>query len=202
MHWLTRALISWIPLGIAITLLSGLIYVTVQQNYRQSLDDPQIQMAEDAANEIEAGVAPGAAAAGVQAIDIRNSLAPWIAVFDASGKMLVSSGSLEDKAIQLPAGVFDMDSWHTYAEDGIRVPVPHNEDRFTWQPRPDVRQAVVLIAVPEDNSYVYVAAGRNMREVEDREAALTTMVGLGWLATLIATLCAQFIAAYLLKRSA
>ena len=49
MRFLVRVLVSWLPLAVASTGMCLLVYATVQQNYRQSLNDPQIQMAEDAA---------------------------------------------------------------------------------------------------------------------------------------------------------
>ena len=42
-------------MAVIITGLSGLIYATVQQNIRQSADDPQIQMAEDTAAQLANG---------------------------------------------------------------------------------------------------------------------------------------------------
>ena len=198
MKFLTRTFISWLPLGVAITLVCALGYATVQQNYRQNFNDPQIQMAEDAANAIKSGVAPGAVVSGTRAIDIGESLAPWIAVFDASGSMIVSSGSLGGSALRLPSGVFDTTTWHTYAADGVSVTVPLNEDRFTWQPRMDVRQAVVLIKASSSQGDVFVASGRNMREVESRQGTLAIMVGIGWVVTLIATFLAKALAEYVL----
>ena len=49
MNFFVRVFLKWLPLGVAVTLVCALIYATVQQNYRQSANDPQIQMAEDAA---------------------------------------------------------------------------------------------------------------------------------------------------------
>ena len=40
---------TWVPLTIGTTLLCGLVYLATQQSIRQGANDPQIQMAEDAA---------------------------------------------------------------------------------------------------------------------------------------------------------
>jgi hypothetical protein len=40
------------------TALCALIYVTVHQSYRQTANDPQIQLAEDGAQQLAHGVAP------------------------------------------------------------------------------------------------------------------------------------------------
>ena len=39
----------WAPFAVVICAFSGLAYITVQQSERQGANDPQIQMAEDAA---------------------------------------------------------------------------------------------------------------------------------------------------------
>ena len=90
MKGITRSFIAWIPAaGIAIVGLCGLVYVAVQQDYRQSLNDPQIQMAEDAAAPLNAGAAPASLVTrGTTPINIAASLAPWIAVYDESGTPL------------------------------------------------------------------------------------------------------------------
>jgi hypothetical protein len=41
--------LRWLPLAVAITILAGLVYATVQQSLRQGANDPQIQLAEDTA---------------------------------------------------------------------------------------------------------------------------------------------------------
>jgi hypothetical protein len=194
MIFLVRTFLKWLPLGVAITLVCGLIYATVQQNYRTSLNDPQIQMAEDAAAAIGNGASAQSVVSGAK-VDLDASLAPWIAVYDGSGNELASSGELDGAAPKLPQGVFDTNTWHSFAEDGIKLQVPQNEDRFSWQPQPDVRQAVIVVHATNGD---FVAAGRNMREVEDRETALTVMVGIGWLVAMAATFIAQGVAQYFL----
>lgn len=70
-------------MAVIVTGFSGLIYTAVQQDLRQSANDPQIQMAEDTATKLAAGqqvqnVVPA------EKVDIATSLAPYIIVFDAS----------------------------------------------------------------------------------------------------------------------
>ena len=74
--------LSWLPLAVAVTGLSLLVHVAVQQNYRQSLNDPQIQMAEDGAAKLGDGGVPADIVVRGGMIDIAQSLAPWIAVYD------------------------------------------------------------------------------------------------------------------------
>ena len=55
-HTPVKIFLKWLPLACLATFLAGLGYVAVQQSYRQSANDPQIQMSED----ISAALASGA----------------------------------------------------------------------------------------------------------------------------------------------
>ena len=50
-----RLIKSWVLITIIVTGLSGLIYVGIQQDLRQTANDPQIQMAEDIAAKLTDG---------------------------------------------------------------------------------------------------------------------------------------------------
>ncbi|MEK7161684.1 MAG: hypothetical protein AAB729_03270, partial [Patescibacteria group bacterium] len=50
-----EALFSWLPLAVAIIIMSGLVYVVAQQNYRLTANDPQIQIAQDIAAALNKG---------------------------------------------------------------------------------------------------------------------------------------------------
>ena len=188
------AFIKWLPLALAITMLCGLIHVTVQQNYRQSLNDPQIQMAEDAARYLAKDYTPAAVVPRGEQIDIAESLVPWIAVYDTSGNILESSAVLDGKPPVPPRGVFDITHWKDpIVGHHLTAGLPANENRVSWQSPSGVRNAIVITHI-EGNKGGYVVAGRNMREVENREGSLMQMIVLGWLATLIGTFLAAVIA--------
>lgn len=175
---LTRVVLKWLPLAVAITLVSLVIYLAVQQGYRMSANDPQIQMAEDAATRLAADI-PAQSIVGTGVVEIggvRGSLAPYLVVFDDGGRPVASSMRLDGRTPTLPAGVFD------YARR-------HGEDRITWQPRPGVRGAIVVVR-HSGRRAGFVLAGRSLREVEVREHDLTLQVLAGLLVTLFATLIA------------
>jgi len=197
MKFFLKTFLWWLPVGVAVTLLCGLMYTVVQQNYRQSLNDPQIQMAEDGASVIDAGQPPvelinGSEPLGYPMIDIERSLKPWTAVYDSQGKVLESNAVLNNAPPRVPQGVLDA-AKNNAGKDTDRM----YENRVTWQPNAEVRQAVVVVYVPSKQQYIVV--GRNMREVENREGNLSTMVLLGWVVTMIATFCAALFAGYLKK---
>jgi hypothetical protein len=165
----------WLPLAAALTGVFAFIYLTVQQDLRTGLNDPQIQMAEDAASALSANQTAGSLIpADAPKVDMAKSLAPFLIIYDSNGSPLVSGAVLNGKTPIPPAGVFDYVS-------------KNNEDRVSWQPAPGVRSAAVIVAV-HGGQGGFVLAGRNMREVEIRESQLTNMVALGWIASLIGTL--------------
>ena len=164
-----------IPLAVIITLLSGLLYATVQQVLRMNANDPQIQMAEDAATALANGKPISSIVPNAQ-IDIATSLAPYIIVFDNSGKAIASSGLLHNQLPSVPSGVFDY----------VRQ---NGEDRITWQPEPGVRSATVVTRYGGAQPG-FVMAGRSLRESENRTDQLGVIIGFGWLGTLLAALVA------------
>src|SRR5580704_15773867 len=143
--------------------LVGLVYTAVQQNYRESADDPQIQLAEDTAAVLNAGrPASGLVLGGV--VNMGTSLAPFIIVTDQNRHVIASSGQLNGGTPLPPAGAFEQAA----AGKGKYTDNPH-ENRITWQPAAGVRVAAVI--VPYHGGYV--VAARSLREVESRESQLT-----------------------------
>ena len=193
MKWLSRVFVSWLPLAVAITGICLLVYAAVQQNYRQTLNDPQVQMAEDAGYALAHGEVPAAVVPRTTLIDMRLSLAPWIAVYDNNGTTLEASAFVDGAPPKVPMGVLEA------AANGKGKDSPNpDENRVTWEPASGLRQAIVVIAVPGDNTTkYYVVAGRNMREVEDREGSLGMFVLLAWIALLVATFATKAFTKYI-----
>src|ERR1700676_2198976 len=93
--WL-EPLLWWVYAAIAVTGVCALVSLAVQQNFRQSLNDPQIQMAEDAAAQLTAGNTSASVVSPGPLVDLRASLAPWVAIYDAQGNPIVASGQLDN----------------------------------------------------------------------------------------------------------
>lgn len=144
----------WLLIAIIICGLCFIIYAIVQQDMRSNADDPQIQMAEDAASQLASGQQVQTVVSA-QKVDIATSLAPYIIVFDNTGKPVASSAQLNGQTPTIPSGVFDY----------VRQ---NGEDRITWQPQPGVRSAIVVTQFKGANPG-FVVAGRSLREVENRE---------------------------------
>jgi hypothetical protein len=188
---LFRTFALWLPFAVALTGAIGFAYAATQQNYRQSVNDPQIQMAEDAATTLAAEYVPAQVVPrGTTPIDIRKSLAPWITVYDANGTPLESDAVLDGAPPILPAGLFDTRTWQPLKS--FSAPTG-SETRVTWQPRTDVRQAVVLVSFAASHGIGYVAVGRSMRTVEERIAHLTETAAAAWGTSVLATFAIIFI---------
>lgn len=160
------------PFAVLITGLGALILITVQQSYRQSANDPQIQIAEDIANIVAQGQDPRYFIPQGK-IDISKSLATYIILFDKNGNLIGSSAILDNKSPELPNGVLN-----SAKEKG--------ETRITWQPKASVRSATVIKYYSGKNSG-FILVGRSLREVEAREDNLTKVVLLAWVLILIAS---------------
>lgn len=163
----------WLPLAAVTTLLCGLVYLAVQQSLRQGANDPQVQMAEDASAALAAGGTPESVLAVAQ-VEISNSLAPFMVIYNDTGGPLASSGLLHGTVPLLPSGVFD------YTRQ-------NGEDRVSWQPESGVRIAAVVVAYGGAQPG-FVLAGRSLREVEKRESQVEQITGIVWLVTLAGSL--------------
>jgi energy-converting hydrogenase Eha subunit F len=159
----------WIPLAVVICAFSALGYATVQQEQRQGANDPQIQMAEDAAAALDNGATVDSIIPKAQ-VEMSTSLAPFIVLYNSDGKPTAASGVLNGQMPDYPKGSLDSATGS-------------GENRVTWQPTGTVRIASVV--VPFNGGFVM--AGRNMREVEKRESQTELYAGLTGLLALIAT---------------
>jgi hypothetical protein len=167
--YLKTLLRHFLPFAAVITLIYGAVYIIVQQDYRISANDPQIQLAEDAAAMLTQGQSFQAVVPAAP-VDIANSLAPYLVVFDDSGKAVASSGQLHGQMPSMPEGVFN-----STRQSG--------ENRVTWQPEPGVRSATVVVHY-QGTRAGFVMAGRSLREVENQIDMLGIMTVVAWIGTL------------------
>ena len=178
-----RAFVLWMPVAVAATLVCGIAEVIVQQNYRQSANDPQLQMAEDAAASLSAGAGPSQVATGPQ-VDMATSLAPFIIVFDSAGRPLASTATLGGQTPIPPIGV-------------LQTATDQGQNMVTYEPRSGVRAAIEVVPWSASGASGTVVAGRSLKEIEQRESDLGLMVLAGWLATMFAVGLACLVASWL-----
>lgn len=155
------AIITAALIGFGVTLF---VTVAVQQNYRLSANDPQIQLAEDLASRLSAGTpVPGMKAN--RKVDLNTSLAVFTIIVDDRGNVVSGTAVLDGTTPLPPPGVFDLAQ-------------AHGQQQLTWQPKPGVRLALVVQPYQYKGTHGYVLIGRSLREVEKREWKLHVVAGL------------------------
>ena len=181
---LRRAVAFFLPVAVLATLACGLIYVEVQQDLRGGANDPQIQLAEDAAARLDAGATPGSVVDRSVTVDPSASLAPFVIVFDSNHAVLTTNATLDGGVPVPPRAMLD-------------AAVPGSPSTVTWQPYTGVRIAAVTVAWKGG----FVLAGRSLSRVEQREWNAELIAGSAWLCILAALALAAFAAAWLWPRS-
>src|SRR6185503_12796313 len=121
--------VSWLPIGVAVTLMTGMLYAAVQQTYRQGANDPQIQIVTEVAHGLEQGQ-PVKGLDAAQKDELATSLAPFVLAYDQDGKLVASSATLDGGEPIVPIGAL------RETDDG-------DQNRITWQPRKGVREAII-----------------------------------------------------------
>jgi hypothetical protein len=140
----------WFPLAAVACAMALLVYVTVQQTIRRGADQPQVQLAEDAARAFESG--GDTSFLPHTRVALEGSLAPFVNRYDADGAPLSGNGLLRSALLAPPRGVFAASR-----ADG--------ESRVTLMPEPGVRIAAVIRPI-RGGLGGFVVAGRSLREIE------------------------------------
>jgi len=161
----------FLPFAVIITAFCILAYVTVQQAYRQGANDPQIQMAEDTAYLLDNG-APLENFWMMQGIEMTRSLEPFIVIYNLEGDPVGGSGLFNGGLPEVPLGSLE------YARQ-------NGQNRITWKPLAADETRIAAVIVPYKDGYVL--AGRNLREVEIREAQTTQFAGMTWVLAMLST---------------
>lgn len=171
----------FIPFAISITLLCGVFYLALQQNYRLSANDRQIEISEGIANAINNGDNPARYESSGN-LDLAQTLSIFVMMFDENGKLISSTVNLDGKPPVVPNGVFNLTR-------------QKGETRFTWQPKTGVREAVVVNYF-KGSKPGFVLVGRSLREVEARIDNLNIIMFLGWATTIVFA----FFSVYILQK--
>lgn len=158
--------LGYLAAVLIITVLSGLIYVSVQQSHRSGANDPQLQIARDISEQLKKNLSIDRLMTG-DTVEISQSLATFKILYNSTGDPVQSTGFLDGQLPHIPKGVFDFTK-------------TNGEDVFTWQPRKGVRMAMVMEYV-QAPGIAFAAVGRSLKEVEKRVSNLTTMLLIGWL---------------------
>ena len=143
-----------------------MVYAVDQQTLRMGVNAVPATLATDAIYRLENGVAPKSVALP-PAIELSKSISPFVMIFDANGKVLVSSATLNGAIPTVPSGIFD----YVNAK---------GEDRVTWQPEAGVREALVIDRYTTGSVSGYVVAGTSLKESEATINKIGRDVVIGW----------------------
>ena len=99
---LTSKIIHSLTAAATVSIIMATVYVVVQQNYRTSANDPQIQMAQYLKERLEQGksiehLLPP------DSIDLKKSLQVYTTFFDGSGKPVSTTAYLNNTIPSFPA---------------------------------------------------------------------------------------------------
>ncbi|MDB5136999.1 MAG: hypothetical protein JWP37_3602, partial [Mucilaginibacter sp.] len=125
-------------------------------------------------------------AAAYAPIEIANSLAPYLLIYDKQGNIVATSATLNGKPPIVPRGVLE------YVQK-------HGADKGTWQPQPGMRQACAGIQTNANKAYT-VITGRSLRTTEERITLLGEQVLFGWAMSLLAMLVVVTLQEVAMKR--
>lgn len=173
----------------AAILVSGiilLVYTSVQQQYRTGANDPQIQIARDAAAKLRQGK-PIAQVMQPDTVDMEQSLSSSIQLYSPANKLIASTGYIGTMPPVAPEGVFEK-----ARQDG--------EYMVTWQPTAMARMAAVVVYTGGRNGN-YILVARQLAEVEKREAALVKMCFMCWIACMLVISAHGLLQAYLNRKT-
>lgn len=161
-----KKLIPWLGVVVIILLIFGTIYTVTQQAGRSAANDPQIQIAEDAAAQLNMGDHPLIVTSGQT--DIETSLAPFTIVYDKSGKVVSGSGYIRGKVPKVPLGILAAAKGRDY-------------HTVTWEPKDGVRVAAVTVAADK----YYVLSGRSLKLAEKNASTALLLSVLGCVSSLV-----------------
>jgi len=149
-----------------LTIIFGTIYASGQFILRSSANDPQVELAENTAQNLANGTSLDHALPSESIVDVRTSISPYVIIYDDAGNILSTNARLNNQLPEIPHGVLE------YARK-------HDEHRVTWQPESGTRSALVVKHFSGTTSG-FVIAGRNLREVEKNDNMLLIAVGVAW----------------------
>jgi hypothetical protein len=170
-----------------VTVMLSVLYVVTQQNYRQTWNDPQTEIAERVVRNLEDGQAfPQALDRPSHKIELTTGHhSTWVAQFDADGKVLSSEGLLNGGAISIPEGVFEA-AKNNAGKDTREV----GQSRITWEPLKGVREAIVVQY--SSRVHQFVVAGRSMQELERRIGTMSRIIFITWFCVIALLVMAPF----------
>jgi len=160
-----RVVIKSTPFIGLTTLFCGLVYVSVQQVYRQTANDQPLSLAHEIVNQLSENANP-VSLVSTHKMKLDKTQNPFIIILDGSEKVVASNVEMNSEIPVPPKGVFE-----TAKKEG--------EFRVTWQPENKIRTAAVIQYTKNPTEY-YVLAGKSLNETEKRIEQLIQFCFIFW----------------------
>lgn len=174
------AFIAWLPIAVAILVFGGLLFFSMQQNYKLNANDPQAQIAQELITGATQGQDPATLVPPIGSTELGSSLAPFLFVANATGTVVGSSIIVDGKNPVI-------------AESLLAYAKLKGENKLTWEPKKGVRAALVVMPYTSEADSGFVIVGRSLKEVDSRIKAQGIIIALG---TLLALVLSYLVALY------
>jgi hypothetical protein len=172
-HWWSRAVVALFAACALLTISTAALFTAAQQGLRQGANDPQGAMASVLAAKLATGTRPADLTAGPP-VDLQSDPGIHVTVYDAEGRALGSTATLDGGQPTLPPGVREQ-----ARTDGI--------DEVTWQPRPGVRVAAVVVPWSDGTRSGTVIVGRSLHSTEQQVDTIARHAATAWLLSMAVT---------------
>lgn len=167
-----RTVAIFLALVILVSLIFASICWAARGTMRQAANDPQVEVTDQVAGIIRQGVPLDAIVGGAEQIDVVQSDALFVMIFDKDKNLAGSSAVLNGQPLSVPGESFDQAK-------------ATGDYRFDWQVSDDRKVAAVMKPVDDTG---YVLAGRSLAEYEKRANALSQPLWIGWIASVLTSL--------------
>lgn len=162
--------LQWLGVIIILTVAFGTMWGLAHYGLRQSANDPQVQLAYDAASNLASGAKPEDIAA--EPVPVDASLAPFLTIYDKAGKAVAGTGTIDGKLPVIPLGVLgqaELSGYHA----------------VTWEPKDSLRLAAVAVSGKD----YYVVSARSLYLIEKRLDDVLILATAGWAISVLTYLC-------------
>lgn len=164
-HHLQKETLFFLAFFLLATIMIVFVYAIAQNILRAGANDPQVQMAENAAFLLDHN-APMGPIVPELGVELSRNSEPFIQIYDKKGSVVDGNATLHGKIPHIPKGALDNTK-------------EISENRITWQPERGVRIATV-IRRNGGQTPGFVITGRLLNETENRIGSIGKLCLLVW----------------------
>lgn len=172
-----RAVAIFLSLVLLVTTIFVSICYASRAVFRQAANDPQIEVTEQVAKIIEQGVPLEAIISSAEVVELNDSKALFVVIYDGEKNLVASSATLDGQSLSIPA-------------EQVALASGQDTHRFDWQPKDELKFALVSKKVGDS---AYIVAGRSLAETTLRMESLRPILFGGWIVSILFSLLITFL---------